>query len=216
MNKISLITTADGSHSLHLDEIGEGYHSIQGAIAEAQHVYIHPNLEIKSKNQSEINLLEMGFGTGLNTLLTLLFSKKYNLTIHYTTIEAFPINKDIYSQLNYPTICSKNPIVKDWFLQLHQSPWNTEVEIAPHFYLNKIFGDVQNVIKSLPFEFDCCFYDAFAPQYQPELWSEAIFSHLYTIARPSAILSTYCCKGDVKRALKGAGFKIEKLPGFAI
>ena len=215
MKKISLITTADGSHSLHLDEIGEGYHSVQGAVAEAQHVYINPNLAIQSQTTKELNVLEMGFGTGLNALLTLLYAEEHNFIIHYHTIEAYPLNENIYTQLNYPTTCTKNPNATEWFLKIHQSPWNTPIEITPHFVLNKQLGDAQETIKNLTFPFHCCYYDAFAPQYQPELWSEAIFSQLYAIAQPGAIVSTYCCKGDVKRALKFAGFKIEKLPGFA-
>ena len=215
MEKISLITTADGSHSLHLDNIGEGYHSTQGAIAEAKHVYINPNLAIISKATQEITIFEMGFGTGLNALLTLLYAEKHNLHIQYYSAEAYPVDKEIYTQLNYPTLCSENPQVKSYFLNMHQAEWNTAIEITSHFTLTKLLGDAQETLKGLNIRFDCCYYDAFAPQYQPELWSESIFKRLYELANPEAILSTYCCKGDVKRALKAAKFNIEKIPGFA-
>lgn len=221
---LSLLKTADGSHSLHRDDMGEGYHSTQGAVSEALHVYIRPNLleKISSCVPSQpINLFEMGFGTGLNALLTLLESEREGIDIRYTTVEMYPLSSEFYTALNYAETCCSLAgfqeylsLASRWFLSMHEAAWGEWCCITPHFAIKKLQMD----ICTLDFpenSFDCVYYDAFAPQFQPDLWTVDLFQRLFYAMRDDAILTTYCCKGDVKRALKTAGFHIEKIPGFA-
>ena len=215
-----LVVTSDGSHSLRFPNVGEGYHSVHGAMSEAVHVYIAPCFEPQAKANPTVDVLEVGFGTGLNAFLTLCKAMEYGATVNYTAIEAYPLAEEVYNCLNYPEIYKKlysNDCVLDMeaiFLKLHTAEWGREVEITPSFRLTKIRGMVQD--EALPANtFHCVYYDAFAPQYQPELWTAELFARIAAAMRDGALLTTYCCKGDVKRALKANGLEIAKLPGFA-
>lgn len=221
-NDYELVITDDGSHSIRFAAIDEGYHSTHGAIKEAMHVYILPNMAQHIGKQNVINVFEMGFGTALNAFLSYLYAKANNCQVHYTAVEAYPIPKDIYNKLNYAELCVKEiqtlyPEIdfgncSDDFFKLHTAKWDTATSIAPHFKLTKRHCTIQDI--NLPKKlYHSIYYDAFAPQFQPELWSKDIFDKLRQASSPHAILTTYCCKGDVKRALKAAGYTIEKLPG---
>ena len=215
-----LVVTSDGSHSLRFPAVGEGYHSTGGAMSEAVHVYINPCFVPEAEKETEVNVLEVGFGTGLNTFLTLCKSMEYGVAVNYTAIEAYPLAKELYSRLNYPEVYKNlygNDLgldLESHFHDLHTAEWGRAVEITPNFYLTKICGMVQEV--PLPANtFHCVYYDAFAPQYQPELWTAEVFARIATAMRDGALLTTYCCKGDVKRVLKANGLEITKLQGFA-
>lgn len=221
-NDYKLVVTEDGSHSIRFASIDEGYHSTHGAVKEAMHVYILPNLAQHIYTHDIIYVFEMGFGTGLNAYLTYLYAKANSCKIHYTTVEAYPIPEKIYTQLNYPQMCIDEIRVlcpnidvstdDDIFSKLHTLPWNKESAISDNFTFVKHHCSIQQL--SLPEnKYNVIYYDAFAPQFQPELWSFDIFSKLYKSSAEQATLTTYCCKGDVKRALKTAGYTIEKLPG---
>lgn len=220
---ISFLKTADGSDSLHRDDMGEGYHSTQGAVSEAMHVYIRPNLleRIAFDHASSLHVFEMGFGTGLNALLTLLTADKEGVDVSYSSVEMYPLSTDIYAALNYAERCCAiggfqeyAAKASDWFFALHEAQWGEWCRITPHFSIKKIQGDISTLDFSSS-SFDCVYYDAFAPQFQPNLWTAELFERLFEAMRNNSILTTYCCKGDVKRALKMAGFQIEKIPGFA-
>ena len=215
-----LVVTADGSHSLRFPTVGEGYHSVHGAMSEAVHVYIAPCFEPQAKANPSVEVLEVGFGTGLNAFLTLCKSVECGVAVNYTAIEAYPQEEKIWSRLNYPEVYKKlygNDLALDLeilFHDIHTVEWGKEVEIRPNFRLAKICGKAQET--ELPADtFQCVYYDAFAPQYQPEMWTADVFARIARAMRAGAILTTYCCKGDVKRALKANGLKITKLPGFA-
>ena len=215
-----LVVTSDGSHSLRFPAVGEGYHSVHGAMSEAVHVYIAPCFEPQAKANPSVEVLEVGFGTGLNTFLTLCKSMEYGVAVNYTAVETYPLVEELYSRLNYPEVYKKlygNDLGLDLeplFLKLHTAEWGREVAVTPNFRLTKIRGMVQEVV--LPANtFHCVYYDAFAPQYQPELWTADLFARIVAAMCDGALLTTYCCKGDVKRALKANGLKITKLPGFA-
>ncbi len=215
-----LVVTADGSHSLRFPAVGEGYHSTAGAMSEALHVYINPCFVPKAERETEANVLEVGFGTGLNAFLTLCKSVECGAAVNYTAIEAYPLEEKIWSQLNYPEVYKKlygNDLgfdLESLFHDLHTAEWGRKVKISPGFRLTKIRGMVQDVL--LPANaFHCVYYDAFAPQYQPELWTDEIFACIAAAMCRGALLTTYSCKGDVKRALKANGLEITKLQGFA-
>lgn len=206
-----LITTEDGSHSLFVPHLDEHYHSTHGAIQESRHVYIHTGFDACELQQ--INVLEIGFGTGLNTFLSLLQAESSNKQVHYTSLELYPIEADSAKQLNYPqqlTEEAKEPL----FMALHQAPWNEAIEITPSFILNKIKTDFSNPDNlNTTTLFDVIYFDAFAPEKQPEMWSQPIFDKLFSLCNPNAIITTYCAKGVVRRMLQSAGFTVERLPG---
>jgi tRNA U34 5-methylaminomethyl-2-thiouridine-forming methyltransferase MnmC len=204
--KIELKTTEDGSSTLYRPDLDEPYHSIHGAIQESMHVFI--NAALKQHPNTSLKILEIGFGTGLNALLTLIHGNSKN--IFYHTIERYPLTKDILSQINYPE-CLGIPIAKDFFKNIHNIPWNKASQISSNFTLYKEEGDFQNFTSKE--KFDLIYFDAFAPDKQPELWSSEIFLNIAKHMKPGAILTTYSAKGSVKRALLNAGLKIEKLPG---
>lgn len=209
--KTQLITTQDGSHSLFVPHLDEHYHSTHGAIQESRHVYIHTGFDACELQQ--INVLEIGFGTGLNAFLTILEAESTNKLVHYTSLELYPLDIDKAKQLNYAqqlTDNEKAPL----FMALHKAPWNKAVQISASFILHKIETDFS---KPNNLNTDACFdviyFDAFAPEKQPELWSQPIFDKLFCLCNPNAIISTYCAKGVVRRMLQSAGFTVERLPG---
>lgn len=210
MSPLKIITTSDGSHSLLNEELNETYHSVHGAIQESAHVFIKNGLDyfIHKAKPSSISILEIGFGTGLNALLTLQYSLKTSIPIQYTTLEAFPLSEKIWAALNYAdTICSK-----EHFMNLHRSFWEKEQTILPGFQLLKIRTMLQQA-ELQPTYFDIIYFDAFAPNKQPELWSFPILQKVVHAMKKEAVFVTYCAKGQLKRDLKALGLKVETLPG---
>lgn len=212
-NTPKLITTSDGSHSLFVEAWDESYHSIHGAIQESKHVFIEAGLnspDLILEEEKTLEVLEMGFGTGLNAFLTYLAAK--NKPIHYTSLEAYPIDLEMVQKLNYTKLLEVNEADTIIFEKMHQSNWNQTVSISSNFHLCKLNQQLEEA--NLPSNhFHLVYYDAFAPSAQPELWTEAIFSKLYRSMRSGGILTTYCAKGVVKRILKKVGFEVRPLPG---
>lgn len=208
--ELEIVITEDGSSSLRRKDLGEGYHSTHGAIAESEHIFINSGLRYfhQQHPKKRINILEIGFGTGLNAILSLDFAIRQNQEIYYETVEKYPLGNDIISSLNYGKIIGK----EEEFLRIHSVAWNKEVEISKNFSLKKIDSAAEEINYKEDF-FDIIYFDAFAPAFEEKLWQETMFSKLYASLKEKGILSTYCCKGDVKRALKSSGFIIEKLPG---
>ena len=203
------IVTSDDSHTLYHEKSGEHYHSTFGAITESEHIFIAAGLDYFQRNKSlKTNILEVGFGTGLNALLTYKYAKQNDILINYFGIEAFPISGNLASGLNYPELVD---IDMEVFKKMHQDI-ETKVEIDSCFTLQKTFTKFE-LLKLPENEFDIVYFDAFSPEAQAELWTEEIFQKLFTAMREGGILTTYSCKGIVKRALKTAGFSIEKIPG---
>lgn len=206
----SLFETEDGSHSLFSEQYGVSYHSKYGAIQETQHVFINAALRFKAVIQKEISILEIGFGTGLNAYMTLLEATKRNLAIQYTAIEAYPISMEQATALNYSTLLN-NKSSQAHFLQMHSSKWATPLTITEQFQFIK----QQIKFEAIDFEnqFDIIYFDAFAPNSQPELWEATVLGIMYKALKKEGVLVTYCAKGVVKRTLKAVGFQIEALKG---
>ena len=202
--KKELILTNDGSHSLFIKKLNETYHSIHGSIAEANHVFIRNGLQFHPK--LNINILEIGFGTGLNALLTLLNLKQKS--VNYTSLEPFPISDKIYNKLNFHNLLKSN---KETFIKLHNSDWDENVPITENFILNKLKKKFQYFNSSE--KFDIIYFDAFAPEKQSEMWSMEVLNKCYYFLKPKGFLVTYCAKGVVKRTLKEVGFIVESLDG---
>lgn len=223
--------TEDGSPTLWTSVFEEHYHSMHGAIRESTHIFLQHALEARVSqginHTMPIQIFEVGFGTGLNALLSALWSEYHNCPILYTSIERYPITSDVYQHLEFgisPEIqrdlAKSSPIdiqpisqedCNHLLHELHQAPWGRTTSIRPNFHLHKLEGDLLSV--SLPLGIDVIYFDAFSPESQPELWEEDVFHHLYQASRSGAILSTYCAKGEVRRRLQRVGYKVSRLAG---
>ena len=201
--------TEDGSHTFYLPDMDENYHSTHGAIQESKHIFIEAGL--KRINKSDITIFEVGFGTGLNALLTLLEAEKLKININYFGIEKYPLSDAEYSNLNYAGLLGAN--CQKAFLELHSSAWETNQIIAPNFQLTKLQEDITTfTFEQMPF-FDLVYFDAFAPNKQEGVWEKKIFRKIYERCNDEAILVTYCAKGSVRRDLQDVGFTVERIPG---
>ena len=202
------VITEDGSTTLFIPELNEHYHSIHGAVQESMHIFIRGGYtQIRN---FPAHIFEAGFGTGLNAFLTFLVSESEGKSIHYTAIEKYPLEDQYVRQLNYPE--RTDPSKAEVFHALHDASWDQDIRISEYFTLHKMKGDLLEV--QLPdTSYDLVFFDAFGPDKLPELWTEEIFRMLYQSMNEGASLVTFSVKGSVKRALKAAGFSLEKLPG---
>jgi tRNA U34 5-methylaminomethyl-2-thiouridine-forming methyltransferase MnmC len=203
--------TSDGSHTIFVPELNEHYHSVHGAINESRHIFIEAGLNFISQKTDKINILEIGFGTGLNALLTYLEAEKKSLFINYSSIELYPLNEDVFSKLNYAEQIQYQDI-HNIFLKLHQSPWDQDVFFSDYFSLRKMKISLRDYIPVNQY-FDLIYFDAFGPDVQPEMWTADVFKKMAFCLKNGGVLVTYSTKGTVKRNLKDAGFIIEKLPG---
>ena len=192
---IKVITTSDGSHSLLNTELNETYHSVHGAIQESMHVFIKNGLDHFSR-PGVVKIFEVGFGTGLNALLTALSGRQ----VHYTAIEAFPLDEEVYQQLNYEP--------KDLLMSLHRNP---KLETLS-FIFNKLNITLQSIALE-PNSYDIIYFDAFAPSKQPEMWELPMIRKVCDALTPGGLFVTYCAKGQLKRDLKSLGMEVETLPG---
>lgn len=197
----SIEKTADGSDTLRHPVTGDTYHSLRGAVGESLHVFINNGLATVGK--SEISVLEMGLGSGLNAWLTLEYSTLHGMRIDYTGIELYPVSAETARKLNY----TADPL----FMALHEAVWEKPVSLTQKFTLTKTGTDFSTMIFTRTF--DIVYFDAFSPDSQPELWTAERFSKLYEAIIPGGTLVTYSAKGTVKRALREAGFEVERLAG---
>ncbi len=205
MKNIEFRTTSDGSTTLYNGDIDECYHSMFGARNESMHIFIESGL--KQCDKTQINVLEVGFGTGLNAFLTALEAEKSNTRIHYTTLELYPLTTDIYSQLPYAETAEERSL----FDELHTCAWEETIPISPYFSMTKLQADLCAI--QFDRKFDCVFFDAFSPEKQPELWSTSIFEKIYHAMNSGGVLTTYCAKGIVRRTLQDVGFIVERIAG---
>ena len=206
--KRKIITTSDGSTTIHLEEWNEHYHSKHGAIQEAYHVFI--NAGLSAIDQNSLAILEMGFGTGLNAFITLLEAEKRKLQIVYTGIEAFPVQKNELQNLNYIEQLTAETKAQS-FYEMHSCSWEEYHQISPYFGLKKQQRDFKEVNEQR--QYDLVYFDAFGARVQPELWTAGMFEKMFNALRPAGILVTYSAKGTVRRAMQSVGFKVERLPG---
>ncbi len=209
MDKKELKITEDGSHTLFIPDLNETYHSSHGAIQESLHVFIDAGL--KYINNKEIKVLEIGFGTGLNAFLTLLEANKTEANINYTSLEAYPLEMSLVRQLNYTSELKLDDYIACLYNKMHEVEWGSLQSITNDFKLKKLkikLDDFETIEK-----YDVIYFDAFAPQIQPEMWTVSVLAKMYNCLNANGVLVTYCAKGIVKRALKEVGFKIESIPG---
>lgn len=203
--KSTLIKTADGSYTLHVPELKEHYHSVHGALQEANHVFINNGLSLLS-NKSTIYVLEMGLGTTLNAYLSYEWAKKNNIEVCYYGIEAYPLDSKIIS-----TCLNQIGLKEDKILSFFSLLSYGESRTLDNFTLTPLKMYWQDV--SMKDLFDLIFYDAFGPRAQEEMWTINNFKIAFRALKTGGIFVTYCAKGQVKRDLKSVGFKVESRPG---
>jgi len=213
MNNIEIIETGDGSHTLLNTTLDETYHSRHGAWRESEHVFIQRGLQHwldSHSTTSSIRILEVGLGTGLNAWLTLMKAKSFsNIHFHYTALEPYPINEAVLQQLNY--VQQQGQVEKEYFDAIHQSEWDQPEPLLDNFTLIKLPTKVENL--GATNNFDLIYFDAFAPNKQPELWEKPIIEKVTNLLNPSGVWVTYSAKGQLKRDLKSLGLNVETLPG---
>lgn len=208
--KPALHDSQDGSHTIFSSKYNAHYHSVYGALEESIHVFIMAGLYyFHRKGKTNLCLLEMGFGSGLNAYLTLLESQRLNMHLQYQTLETDPIDLELVRQLNYPHLLSQSS--RTSFEQLHEVSWNEPHQITDFFNFQKNLCQIEDfsAISGL----DLIFYDAFAPSCQKHLWERSIHQKLYDTLNDGGILVTYCTNGAFKRTLKSIGYKLEILDG---
>ncbi|MCV9388192.1 tRNA (5-methylaminomethyl-2-thiouridine)(34)-methyltransferase MnmD [Reichenbachiella ulvae] len=211
MPKVEIFETRDGSHSLLLPEMNETYHSTHGAVTESLYVFIDKGLKHLLKEQpalKEVNILEVGFGTGLNAWLTAVEAANLGIKVNFVTLEKFPLEKEIWSQLNYAQSESDQKLFKS----VHEAKWNSMEKVSQNFSIQKLETDIFE-FKPEDMSFDLVYFDAFAPSKQPEMWQPEVLEKMYNALKKSGVFVTYCAQGQFKRDFKSAGFVAEELEG---
>lgn len=212
MNEKQFLITEDGSHTIYIPELDETYHSTHGAIGESNYVFIDNGLNyfFATQKREEVKIFEVGFGTGLNALLSSVFAEEHLAHIQYESMEAFPLTQLETQKLNYTELISSSHS-NELFKQIHASQWNRWVDISPNFRLKKTRETIRDY--QVKETFDICFFDAFAPTKQPEMWELPILQKMSNLLKLNGLFVTYCAKGQLKRDLKSLGFQVETLPG---
>ncbi|WP_018630204.1 tRNA (5-methylaminomethyl-2-thiouridine)(34)-methyltransferase MnmD [Niabella aurantiaca] len=204
-----IIHSDDGSDSVGISGTDISFHSTRGAFTESMQVFIENGLKyyLEGHRPAGLSILEVGFGTGLNALLTALTLKGRNVDMHYTGVDRYPLAAAVYGRLNYGTLTHAPGLYE----QLMTAPWNAEVRIGEGLLLQKIRADLREYQPGR--EYDICFFDAFAPGDQPELWTIGVFKKIREHMKEGGVLVTYCSKSVVRKTLKEAGFVVQKLKG---
>ncbi len=209
--KSSLVITGDGSHTLYVPELEDHYHSTFGAVQESKYIFIEKGFQTFVNRNINCNILEVGFGTGLNAFLTLADCRKRKIRVNYHAVELWPVSLEVSQKLNYPEYLDIDSAT-EIFMTIHKSDWDKEISVNSLFTLKKMIGKIQDI--QLPQEkYHIVFFDAFGPSAQPELWTREIFRKIFFAMKKGGVFLTFSVKGLVKRNLKEEGFQIEILPG---
>jgi tRNA U34 5-methylaminomethyl-2-thiouridine-forming methyltransferase MnmC len=207
---LKIIPTADNSNTLYNESLDETYHSRNGAVEESRYVFIDKGVNFAKQHFGDtINVLEIGFGTGLNAILSLEFATEHHLQIDYHTLETYPIGMELIASLHYEDFIPEK--LHAAFHAMHSATWNSPQIIQPGFTLTKHQISVHEFIAQVPFH--VIYFDAFAPDKQPDMWQPEVLKKLYDCLVPGGIWVTYSSKGQVKRNLRATGFNVERLPG---
>jgi tRNA U34 5-methylaminomethyl-2-thiouridine-forming methyltransferase MnmC len=207
--KLELKSTADGSFTLYLPEMDEQYHSLNGAVTESEHVFLKMGFNFHPSANPAV--FEVGFGTGLNALLTAYQAEVTKRKVFYTAVENHPLSPELVEELDYGRFVPERGI--ELYRTIHECNWNVPIQITPCFSLLKLNADFTVSLQNLKLKSDIVYFDAFAPDKQPEMWTQQIFMELYDQLLPGGVLVTYSAKGEIRRRMNDAGFRTERLPG---
>lgn len=207
--KRQIIRTSDGSNTIHVPELNENYHSGHGALVEAQHVFVRYGLD-NFVTKKDLKIFEMGFGTGLNAILTYRWATKHDVDTTYFGIEAYPVSNELVQALNYSSFFENDE--EEVYAQMHGLSWDISNQLKANFNFIKSHNRIENIVLN-PNEFDIIFFDAFGPRVDPELWSVTIMQKMFDTLKEDGILVTYCAQGQFKRNLKSVGFSVVSPPG---
>ena len=211
-HELKIVPTADGSNTIYNSQVGENYHSTHGALQESRHVFLNSGLRYfleRNELARNVSILEVGFGTGLNFLLTADFCVENDVNLNYTGIEAYPLSNDMIGQTGYNQYLS--PQIWQQFIGLYPQALMDEVLITPNCRLQIAHCKLDDFQSAQ--QFDIIYFDAFAVGKQPEMWEDAIIAHTIKFLKPGGVFVTYAITGNLKRALKSLGCKVEKAPG---
>lgn len=203
----TLIITGDGSHTIYIKELDEHYHSVHGAFGESEFIFLKNGFDFSTADP--VSILEIGFGTGLNALLTSLRAINGNRMVNYTSVEKYPLDEQMIKSLNHTQFIGEEG--KRLYELIHASPWNERTAICRNFSLEKLKSDFTE--DPLSGSYDLIYFDAFGPDKQPEMWTARMFEKISVLTKPGGIFVTYSVKGEVKRNLRSCGFMVKLLPG---
>lgn len=207
--KRKVINTGDGSKTLFIPEMDEQYHSVNGALTESNHVFLDAGYKHHTSNAPVI--FEVGFGTGLNALITAELAEIQQRKTTFISIEKYPLEQNLIQQLNYGQLGTEKTALI--FNKIHDAKWGEEVQISDYFNLVKIEGDLTKHHFDNARKFDIIYFDAFGPDKQPDMWSREIFGKIYDASAANAVFVTYSAKGEIRRQLRDCGYSMERLPG---
>jgi tRNA U34 5-methylaminomethyl-2-thiouridine-forming methyltransferase MnmC len=221
-NMLEIVQTGDGSNTIYNPQVGENYHSMHGALQESRHVFVNSGLKYfldaaPSKSPPPaggetlniVSILEVGFGTGLNFLLSADYCANKGINLDYTGIEADPLSLEMISQTGYDQYVSADLWQK--FINNYKDLLNIPIALTPNCKLQIAYCQLLNFQSNK--KYDIIYFDAFASAYQPEMWDETAISHTIKFLKPGGVFVTYAITGNLKRALKTLGCKVEKAPG---
>ena len=208
---LQFVTTADGSKTIFNPTIGENYHSKHGALQESKHVFLKSGLQyfLERANTKAVSILEVGFGTGLNFLLTANYCIENGITMDYTGIEAYPLTSEMIAHTGYDAYLSKS--LFESFLKHYTTSLKEQIEFYDYVKLSLVHCKLPEFDSHQLF--DVLYFDAFAAIHQPEMWTHEAIEHCCKFLKPGGVFVTYAITGNLKRTMKGLGFAIEKAPG---
>jgi tRNA U34 5-methylaminomethyl-2-thiouridine-forming methyltransferase MnmC len=214
-DNLQLVATADGSYTIFNEAVGEHYHSRNGALQESMHVFVNAGLEyfLAEHQTTEVSILEVGFGTGLNFLLTAKAFMQHSVKLNYSGIEAFPLSTELIAQTGYDRYVSS--VLWEQFTTGYPQLIQTENKPLQIDGCALTLATCPLLSFTSDRQFDIIYFDAFAASKQPEMWSEEAINHTIKFLKPGGVFVTYAITGNLKRMLKALGLTIQKIPGAA-
>ncbi|MEJ6506348.1 MAG: tRNA (5-methylaminomethyl-2-thiouridine)(34)-methyltransferase MnmD [Crocinitomicaceae bacterium] len=206
--KRELRITEDGSHTLYVPELDEHYHSIHGALQESNHVFLKNGFF--KMNNNPLRILEVGFGTGLNALITACAAFDSGVITQYVGVEAYPVPAEMMLQMGYPSVMN-DLNAGPYFSKITNAIWGNKADIHSRFSLTKINDTVQNYQNKAPF--NLIYFDAFGPKVQGDMWHKDVIQKMYDVLEPKGKIVTYCAMGQFKRDLREVGFEVSCFDG---
>ena len=197
--------TKDGSVTLYSEEFDEHYHSVNGAYTESEHIFV--NLGFNTVDKKNISILEIGYGTGLNAMLTYVENLNRHKLVFYLGIDMRPTNTDLFSELLY---AESYGIEKEKSLKFCEN-WNEIILISEMFQLHKENVDFYDFNPNV--FYDLIYFDAFSSESQPDMWSFDNLKKIIDSLTVGGVFVTYSSKGVLKQNLRELGMEVKRFPG---